>query len=153
MPIENIQTAAGATFAVSAALPATLDEAGFTDAGMTYTTVGEVTDAGEVGGSYGEATHTPLDSRLVQRLKTSFDAGTQTLQMAVSSADAGQGIILDALHSDANIAVKITLQDGTTVYYIGLVTSFPYNIGSVDTIVNTSVTMSINSQPIVVAAP
>jgi hypothetical protein len=148
MAIENIQTAAGTTFKVSASLPATVDAAGF--GALTYTLVGEVTDAGEVGGSYGEATHTPLDSRLVQRLKTSFDAGTQTVQLAVSDSDAGQGILLTALHSDDNIAVEITLPDDTKIYYIGLVTSFPYNIGSVDTIVNTSVTMAINSKPLVV---
>jgi hypothetical protein len=147
MGIENIQTAAGAKVSISATLPATMDSTGF-DA-LTYTLIGEVTDAGEVGGTYGEVTHVPLDSRLVQRLKTSFDAGMQTLQLAVDPDDAGQGIALTALHSDDMVAIEVELADGTLIQFIALVMSFPINIGSVDTIVNTSISLAINSYPLV----
>ena len=148
MAIENIQTSAGVTIAVSTTLPATDDAAGY--GALTFTNVGEITDGGEIGGTYGEVTHTPLDTRLVQALKTSFDAGSQTLALAVYMADGGQTILLNKLHSDDLIAVAVTLKDGTKIYYKALVMSFPINIGSVDTIVNTSVGLRINSYPVIV---
>lgn len=151
MGIENVQTSAGAVIAISASTPATLDDdatGGFPS--LTYTTIGEVTDGGTIGGTYGEATHVPLDTRLVQSLKTSFDAGNQTLQLAVYPDDAGQTIALDNLHVDAAVSISVTLQDGSVIYYLAQVRSFPINIGTVDTIVNTSIELRINSYPVFV---
>jgi len=147
MAIENIQTSAGTVISICASLPTAQTEVAY--GLLTFTAIGEITDGGEVGGTYGEATHTPLSSRLVQGLKTSFDAGTQTLQLAVDTADAGQALALTALHDDSDYAFKIVMQDGSIIYYQGKVMSFPINIGSVETIVNTSISVRINSYPIV----
>ncbi len=148
MAIENIKTAAGATISISATLPATKDKAGF-EAVTGLVALGEVTDLGEVGGSFGEATHVPLDSRLVQRLKTSFDAGTVAAAIAIDKADAGQILARTKLMTDDNVTVKITLPTGHVIWFIGLVMSFPINIGSVDNIISSTLNLAINSEPLV----
>jgi hypothetical protein len=148
MAFANIRTAAGTVVSASTTAPATEDGTGY--AALTWTAVGEVTDAGNIGGQWGEATHTPLSSRIVQALKTTFDAGTQDLQVAIDKDDTGQELLRTAFMSDNLISVKIALPTGEAVYYRALVMSNPINIGSADGIVSSTISLRINSYPVVV---
>lgn len=144
-------TSAGTTIAISAARPASVTPTAY--AALTYTTVGEITDAGSIGRTYNEVTHSPLGTRGTQKLKGSYNDGTQTLQLAYAPGNAGQALIQTALDDDDYYSFKATLQDGTIAYYQALVMSAPLNIGGVDTVTNSTVGLSIKSGSIKIVLP
>ena len=67
----SVVTNAGTTLAISAALPATYDAAGYAATGMTYTAVGEVEDHGSHGVTAAISKFTPVDTSVVTKLKGS----------------------------------------------------------------------------------
>jgi hypothetical protein len=140
---SNAFTSAGTTIAISAALPATYNSTGF--AALTYTSIGEITDAGEFGKEYNLVTHNPLADRKTYKRKGSYNNGSMTLQMGRVPDDAGQVLLLAAQDSDDSYSFKITLQDGTVNYFTGQVMSYRTSIGSVDTITSASVTVEVDS--------
>jgi hypothetical protein len=76
----TVRTSAGSTIAISATLPATFDEAGFSAAGVVFKEIGEVTNIGEHGREYAKVTFQPLRTRATQKRKGSYDPGTIALQ-------------------------------------------------------------------------
>lgn len=128
----TVMTSAGSTLAVSAALPATEDAAGYN--ALTWTVAGEVTDLGEVGKEFNTVNHSPLQSRRVIKIKGSYNNGTMAVQMGRDFTDAGQAALVTALSVDVPYAVRLTLQNGKKLYFKAMVSSFKYNIGGVDSI-------------------
>lgn len=141
------QTAAGATLAISNAIPATYDAAGY--GALTYTNVGEITNIGEFGKEFALVTHLPLSSRGVAKRKGSFNNGTLNPAMALDPSDAGQILMAAALESDAPSAFEITLQDGTVYYLMGLTMAFRPNVGGTDDVVTATCTIEVDDKPIV----
>lgn len=146
-----VQTSAGTTIAISAALPATDDAAGYN--ALTWAAIGEVTDLGEFGREYATVTHNPVASRRTIKRKGSYNDGTMALQLALDRDDAGQILVKTALASDANKAFRITYQDGSKDYFSAMVMSFKTNVGSVDQILSGSINLEINTDIIPVALP
>jgi hypothetical protein len=140
---SNAFTSAGTTVAISASLPATYDAAGF--GALTFTTIGEITDAGEYGKEYNLVTHNPLADRKTYKRKGSYNNGSMTLQMGRVPDDAGQVLLLSAQDSDNSYSFEVTLQDGTVNYFTGQVMSYRTSIGSVDQITSASVTVEVDS--------
>lgn len=155
--MSNVFTAAGTTFAVSAALPATFDEAGYTAVGMTYSLVGEITGIPSIGAEYALVTHNPLGNRTTVKRKGSVDFGSGiTLPMALDNSDVGQGIMRDFAYGanvDDSITVKITRPDGSTRYFTAQVMSFMEASDDVDSITSAEATIEIDREIVYVAAP
>jgi hypothetical protein len=152
--MSNVFTSAGTQYAVSAASPATYDEAGFV--ALTYTDVAEVTDMGEYGPTYEVVAHNPLSTRRTVKRKGTVNDGALTMQLGRDPSDAGQALLIDGVDG-ANIDVvyshKITLQDGTIQYVTGQVYSYTTNISTINTITSASVTVELDNKIIEVAAP
>lgn len=150
---SNVQTSAGTTIGISAGLPATNDQAGYE--ALTFTTVGEVTDAGEFGREYNLVTHNPLATRATVKRKGSYNDGAMNLTLGRDVSDAGQTLLQTASDSDDNHAIEVTLQDGAKFYFQAQVMSYRTNIGSVDQITGASTVLEIDSEQgiIEVAAP
>ena len=140
-------TTAGATIEVSAGVPATYNFAGF-DA-LTYTPIGEITDAGEFGRVYNLVTHNPIGDRKTVKKKGAYNDGQMTLQLARDPGDAGQTLLLSALNSDNNYAFKVTLQDASELFFQAVVMSYTTNLGSVDQIVGSTVQVELTDAVIV----
>lgn len=138
----NVLTAAQTTFAISAVLPATHDITGFE--ALTFTNIGEVIDGGSAGKSFNKVDYSPLASGEVLSLKGSFTQGTRDLQLGLDVTDAGQIIVISALDSFVSHAFKITFQDGSVIYYTATVDSYTTDIGTIDSIVGSSVSMAQN---------
>lgn len=136
-------TAAGTSIAISASLPGSLTTTAY-DA-LTYTTIGEVTDAGSVGRTYNIVNHNPLATRGTVKLKGSYDDGTVTIQAAFVPGNAGHALVETALDDDDFYSFKETLQDGTKIFYQAQVTSAPVTIGTVDNVVTVQFNVSIKS--------
>lgn len=148
-----VMTSAGSTLHIATGVPATYDQAGFEAVGITYTAVGEITDLGEFGTEYNAVTHTALGQRQTKKFKGSYNNGSLQLQMARDTSDAGQTAIQAALDSDNSYTFKVTLQDGTKMYFTGKVMSYRTNVGSVDQITGATTTIEVDSDIVEVAAP
>lgn len=145
------QTAAGSTIAISAGIPATVTPTGY--AALTYTLIGEVTELPAMGRTYNEVTHSPLAERGVVKKKGSYNDGTLTIPAAYAPGDAGQVLVDTAVDDDDYYSFKTVLQDGTIRYSQAMVMSAPVTPGSVDSIVNVSIGLSVKSGSIVTVLP
>lgn len=138
-----VETVAGTTLGIVAGNPATFNAAGY-DA-LTFALIGEITDAGSQGRKYNEVTHNPIGTRGTQKFKGSFNEGTQTLQLALSPADAGQIALNAALVSDAPYSFKLTYQSGDIRYFQALVMSFEESVSGVDNVRSATVELSLTT--------
>lgn len=137
---SNVITAAGTTFAISAPLPATHNLAGFT--ALSYTDIAEVVDGGSAGKTFNKVDHSPLSEREVLSLKGSFTQGVRSLSLGRDIADAGQTLILAQLDLDPAAAFRITYQNGDIDYFTATVDSYTDDIGTIDTIVGSTVSLA-----------
>lgn len=150
MSISGAFTSAGTTIGISSALPDTYDASGY--GALSYNAVGEVTDLGEFGREYSLVTHNPLGERRTVKRKGSYNDGQVAMTVARVPSDTGQTDIITALDSDDPVAFEIVLQDGTTLYFAGVVMSYTTNIGSVDQITSANVMIEITTDIVEVAA-
>lgn len=148
---SKAMTSAGTTIEISAALPATYNQATF--AALTYTEIGEVSDLGEFGREYNVVKFNPLKDRRTVKRKGSFDDGTVQVQLAKAATDAGQILLKSAVNSDASHSVKIVLQDGTTFYFTAQVSSSTVNVGNVDQITSSTFKLEIDNDIIEILPP
>lgn len=137
---SNVYTAAGTQFAISAALPATHDLAGFT--ALSFTDIAEVVDGGSAGKTFNKVDHASLGAREVLSLKGSYTQGIRTLQLGRDISDAGQDLVLEALDSDNAYSFRITYQNGDIDYVTATVDSYTDDIGTIDTIVGSTVALA-----------
>ena len=137
----TVRTAAGATIGISATAPTAYTKTGWEAA--TFTTVGEITDLGEFGREYTKVEHKPLATRATQKRKGSYDEGSISLGLGLDNKDAGQILMKTASQSDSDYYFCITLPTGDKYFFPAQVMSFKTNVGSVDNIVNASVTLEI----------
>lgn len=144
-------SSAGSELAISAALPATPNAAGF--AALTWVDIAEITDLGSTGRTYNIINHQPLATRGVVKLKGSFNDGAKTVQAAYAPGDPGQVLVATALDDDAFYAFRETLQDGTIKYFLAQVTSAPTNVGTVDSITGTTFNLEIKSGSLLTVLP
>ena len=145
------QTAAGASLSAVASLPATYDDTGY--GALTAVIIGEITNIGEFGKEFALVTHQPLATRGTKKGKGSFNNGQLSPALALDNEDAGQIILTAALEVDTPISFCVTLQDGTEYWFGGLVMAFKPSVGGVDDIVNKSLMVEIDDNPIVVIDP
>jgi hypothetical protein len=122
-------SSAGTKFSLSAGVPATFNEAGFS--ALTYTVVEDITDLGAIGPESAVITHAPLSENSVYKFKSTRNNGQLSLKGGRAAiARPGQTLLQAAEASNAPYAIKIELQNGTVIYAQGLVMSYKTNIGS-----------------------
>lgn len=140
-----VETVAGTTLSISAEQPLTYDVTGYSDTGMDWSVIAEVTDGGEHGREYAEVLHNPIASRGTQKFKGSFNEGTKTLQLAIDDDDAGQVIVAAALASDNDYSFKVEYPGGAIDYFQAKVMSFKKSATSVDSVRTATVQLSITT--------
>ena len=152
--MSEVFTTLGTTLSLVAGVPETFNDAGYAD--LTYTSVGEVGDLGEFGGTREVVTFTPVDTGIVAKRPGSVDYGQMSLQIARDAADVGQIALQSAFDgSEAGNLHSFELVDrkGDTLFFTGIVSSFTYNAGSANTMFGGSCTIDLTSKPLPVAAP
>lgn len=142
-------SSAGSTFALSAAAPAS--ETGSAYDALTYTLVGEATNLASFGTESSLISHMPIADRVVRKLKGSKNNGTMEISYALDLSDQGQVLLKAAAESDNAYSIRIVLQNGTKVYFRGLVMSAKREVGGVDSITSGSSTIEITSNIIEIA--
>lgn len=140
----------GATLGIVSGEPATYDSVGF--AALTYTTVGEVTDIPEFGGSAQVVEHTPLDTGIVSKLVGSINYGSSQVNLAVVS-DAGQDAVksgFDGANARTTHSVHINHPDVGDIYFTAKITSDVINLGDANTVTSGSFTLELTNKVLVV---
>lgn len=144
--MSDVFTSTGTLYAVSAAVPATYDSAGFL--ALTWTDVAEVTDMGEYGATYEVVSHNPLATRRTIKRKGTVNDGALTMQLGRDPADAGQALLIAGVDGAARDVVhshRVTLQDGTIQYVTGQIFSYTTNVGSSNQIVGAAVMVELDN--------
>lgn len=146
----TVNTAAGSRVYIGSVGPAANLAAYQAD---TYVEIGEVSDLGEFGDQVGVTNFTALKDRRVRKFKTTYDAGDLTITVGDDPSDAGQDAVIAALADDFEYNIKVELSDEltdggtpTTLYFSGPITSGRYNVGSVESIVQKTLMVGINTQ-------
>jgi len=145
-----IQTSAGTTLAISAALPATFNATGY-DA-LTFLPVGEITELPSFGSVYSLVTHSPLAEREITKRKGSVNHGTMALSFASDAGDTGQTAFKTASAADTEVAIEITYPDGEIDYTTALVMGFTQTPGGADSIKQGGATLELTRALVNVAA-
>lgn len=149
----TVQTTAGMTLALSAAAPATYDDAGFE--ALTYTEVSEVSDFGEAEASAEEVTHTPVKTGIINKLKGSINYGNLNVQFARVASDAGQQIVKNGFDGPARNTIhsaRLTDQNGDKIYFTVRIMSNGLNIGGPNQIFGGNTNLAVLGGFIPVAA-
>ena len=109
-------TATGTAIAISAAVPATQTEAGYT--ALTFTEIGGVEKLGPIGANVSKITFQPLKGAL-EKHKGPADYGSLSPTMAHDETDAGQVLLRTASEpgNNALYAFKVTYPNGAIRYF------------------------------------
>jgi len=127
--MTDVAINSGTTIGVSASLPATYDGAGY--GALTFTSVGEVVDVGEIAKAFNMVSHQGLSRRYPQKLKDTYDIADLSLTIGRVFADAGQVILQAARDSDNSYAFEITLPNGDVFNFTAKVTKL--GVGAIAT--------------------
>jgi len=146
-----INSAAGATLAISASLPATYDASGYAATTITYTAVGQVENFGNHGVTATVTEFTPVDTSVVTKVKGSKNYGTMSMTLGSIPGDAGQIILKAASESSNRYSVKITYPD-TSIHYMDiLVSKYEQTDGAVNDIQKITCDLAVCRAPVIVA--
>lgn len=126
------QTMVGTTLAISVALPATKDAAGY--AALSFTEIGQVEKLGAFGASFAKVDFQPLKGTK-QKYKGSKDSGAIQPSLALDSADAGQAILQTSADDESQklYSFRVIYQDGSKRYFGGRTFGMPENGDGADT--------------------
>ncbi len=139
------------TYAISAALPATYDSAGYGATTITYTEIGKVESFPEIGSTREINKFTPIKGA-IEYSKGTAEYGSGPMVVADMPADAGQ-IILKAAEASANhYSMKITYPDGEIHYLDVLVSGWQLAASSSGQFMKRTATISVCRAPVIVAA-
>jgi len=135
-----VQTLAETTISISATLPTQFDaDATNGYPSLTYTAIGQVTDWTAGGQAFVVVTSNPIAQRSTDKYKGTFNNQADSITINRDDDDAGQVIVLAALSSDNDQAIRVTYRDGTDDYFTGKVVSFDTVAGGADAIVQRTI--------------
>lgn len=144
-------TAAGSTLAISAASPATEDQAGYT--ALTFTEIGQIEKIGALGAIFAKVEFQPLKGPK-QKHKGSVDYGALQPSLAHDSTDAGQTLLRTAADDATSklYSFKVEYPTGEKRFFQGRVFGFPENVDGADTVITAAPTVEISTKIVKVTA-
>lgn len=138
-------------YAISAALPATYDAAGYGATAMTYTTIGKVSSFMAYGSKRTVNKFNPV-AGAIEKIKGQADYGDGDLVVGDIPADAGQMLLKAADASSSHYSIKITYPDGETHYLDVIVAGWMLSAAKEGDVMTRTATLGICKAPVVVAA-
>jgi hypothetical protein len=147
-------TSTGTKLSVVAEDPATFDDVGYE--ALTFVEVGEVIDLPEYGPNVQVVESNPLATGITEKFKGFINYGSQSMGLEFDSEDAGQIILaagVEGATKNAQHAVKIEYQDGSTDYYSARIFSYTKAPGGANSMVGSTVQVEINTPVVRVSAP
>jgi hypothetical protein len=142
----------GVVVSISADAPPSYDAAGFADAGVTYTVLGEVLSFPPTGRVYTDLAYKNLAVRGTRHSKGSYDEPESPMEIGVKRTDAGQVILKAASTSDDSFTFKFAHPNGEVDYFQAKVFSFVGAGGDKDTFRSVTANIRIDYQGVVEVA-
>ena len=138
-------TAAGSTLAISVAVPASDDAAGYQ--ALAFTEIGQIEKIGSLGATFNKVEFQPLKGPK-QKHKGSVDYGSLQPTLAHDDEDAGQTLLRTAADDATSklYAFEVTYPTGAKRYFQGRVFGYPETVDGADTILMVSPTVEINTK-------
>ncbi len=135
-----VSTSAGTKFSVSAAAPATYNEAGYS--ALAFTEVGEVSDLGDLPERvYEVVSWRNIANRGESKAKGGYTLGSQTITVGIDPDDAGQDLIDTLSRSDDPASISFEHPKLGTIYGRALAMGGTRNYGDVNTIATRQITL------------
>ena len=148
----TVESLTGALYAISAALPATYDAAGYGATTMVYTAIGSVESSSNYGSKRSVTTFIPINGA-VQKVKGTPDYGVLSMTYGDIPLDTGQIIVKAAEASANHYSLKITYIDGEIHYIDVLCSSYEYQAAKAGDVKKVMATLNICAAPVLIAAP
>jgi hypothetical protein len=137
----------GAQIAVSAGLPSVYDDnisTGYRS--LSFTTIGEAIDIGELGIAFNVVEHQAVARRYATKKKGIYSHDDVAITCGLDVDDAGQIVVDAALASDSSYAFRIIDTDGTAYYFTGKVISAKPGPWAGDGTVTKALAVSVDPQ-------
>lgn len=138
-------------YAITAALPATYDAAGYGSTAITYTTIGKVESFPEMGSEREIKKFIPV-SGAIEFSKGVAEYGSGPMVVADVPADAGQVILRAADNSANTYSMKVTYPDGEIHYLNVLVSGWKLAQAQSGEFMKRTATLNFPRAPVIVAA-
>jgi len=152
MPAHTgIATFTDTIYAISAALPATYDAAGYGSTAMAYTTIAKVQSFMAYGSKRAVNKFSPI-AGAVEKVKGQADYGDGDLVVGDMPNDAGQILLKAADVSPNHYSLKITYSDGEVHYLDVIVAGWMMSAAKEGDVMTRTATLGICKAPVVVAA-
>lgn len=151
-----VQSLAGATISISATLPDTYDATGYASTDIVWTTVGEIENFGEHGGTKTITEFTPVATATVAKVGGSKNYGTMALTIGNLAGDAGQALLRTAFEAtNTHYSIKIEYSDaGATTnekHYLDVIVAKCSNAdGAVNDVRKLMVDLAVCRKPVIV---
>ena len=136
---------------ISASLPATYDEAGYTASSMVFTAIGKMETFPEFGSQQTVNEFTPI-SGSVEYSKGVEKFGSGDAVMGDVPADPGQVIMKAASNSQNHYSMCAVFPDGEEAYFDVLIASWKLSQAKSGAFMTRTATIAFCKEPVVVAA-
>jgi len=136
-----ITTIAGMTLGVTPTLPTSLAPIDF--ASLTFNNIGYMSELGEYGVEYNVIKFKPIATRKTIKVKSFFDYGTNTIELAFDPQDGGVAILREALNSNNEYSFRISYNDDVVEYFLAKVTKIKRSSGSITSMRMLSIDLNI----------
>lgn len=152
MPRTVVESNTGILVAISATIPATYDEAGYSSTDIVFTPIGEVETVGPHGVTRTIIEFKPVGTGVITKMGGSKNYGNMDVTLGDVPADSGQVIVLASAEANAHYSVKVTYPDGA-VHYLDVISyKFEYTGGGADDVQKVNAGFALTRAPVVVAA-
>lgn len=141
----------GSTMAFCASAPATFDAAGY--AALTWTLWDEVTNLGDIGPVAEVLKYNTVGTGKVHKRVGPVDEGSQSMEAAFDSANAGQILVKAAQKNRTTLYCRESLSSGDIFYYPSIVPSAPIKVGDASAITMLAPVLEITGDFIEVDKP
>lgn len=105
---STIQSLSGAVLSLTASLPDSYDQYGYTAENLGFTAVGEVESFGKYGATANVSTFTATSNAVTTKIKGARDYGTMNVMLGNLPVDAGQDVVEAAIESTNRYSMRVT---------------------------------------------
>lgn len=148
----ELDSMAGAKIGISAALPATYDQAGYDSSSLVFTPIAKLESYGNHGMVAAVGEFTDVETSTTNKTKGSKNYGNKALVLGYLPSDAGQALLKTASEAgNTHYSIEVRYADNEYHYFDVIVSKFEYVDGAVNDVRKINVELAICRKPVIIA--